>query len=66
MTLADLLEALLEETDTISLEISRSDIIQIVASDRYGETVDGRGATMDKALQKFTENAEEYVLERQN
>ena len=58
MTLAELLEALLADTKSMSILFSRREEVRIVASDKYGEIIDGYGKTMEDALKSFTKNAE--------
>ena len=63
MTLAELLEALLADTKSMSILISRREDVRFVASDKYGENIDGYGKTMEDALKSFTKNAETWALE---
>ena len=64
MTLAEILEALLADTKSMSILISRREEVRIAASDNYGEIIDGHGKTMEDALKSFTQNAETWALER--
>ena len=63
MTLAELLEALLADTKSMSILISRREEVRIVACDKYGEIIDGFGKTMEEAVKNFTQNAEAWAIE---